>query len=286
MNNEYKRIVILGDPHLPGRLIEKKTKVISSINSWKDVDLVVSIGDVCATYGTKTEYKFAKEFFNKLSAPFITLIGNHDNYYSDNGYYKASDTERLTKIKRFKDTFTNQKLYFSKEFGNLRLYFLAVDGIENKYYSAMSNAQLRWFEDELNNYSDKVSVVFCHAPLWSEDVIKLFPPAVNYIVQPAKIMKKIILKNKQIKLWASGHAHFGMIKGLVEHPFNNYENIVNNIVNTDMDGFSVLSMKISPEYHEQIWTRSLFIYNDKIICKTYDHNAGCFMDKIEIEYPI
>jgi predicted phosphodiesterase len=46
--NDYARIVLLGDPHLPGRLLEKKRQLIADINSWPDVSLVVALGDICA----------------------------------------------------------------------------------------------------------------------------------------------------------------------------------------------------------------------------------------------
>ena len=280
---EYKRIVILGDPHLPGRLYQQKIKVIETINSWDDVDLVVSVGDVCSTCGTVQEYDAVKEFFARFKKPFISLIGNHDNYYSDKGFISASKEERLQKFKRFQKAFNGQKLYFSEEFGDWRLYFLALDGIESGFYSAVSPEQVDWFKNELNTYKDKKAAVFCHAPLWTENVIDLYPPAINYIVQPAREFKKIALDNPQIKIWVSGHVHFGMIKELVMHPFNHYEQKVMNIVNTDMDGFSVLSTNIHPEYHDQIWTRSLYFYKDKVLCKTYDHNDQKELPELDME---
>jgi 3',5'-cyclic AMP phosphodiesterase CpdA len=280
---EYKRIVILGDPHLPGRLYQQKIKVIETINSWDDVDLVVSVGDVCSTCGTVQEYDAVKEFFARLKKPFISLIGNHDNYYSDQGFISASKEERLQKFERFQKAFNGQKLYFSEEFGDWRLYFLALDGIESGFYSAVSSEQVDWFKNELNTYKDKKAAVFCHAPLWTENVIDLYPPAINYIVQPACEFKKIALDNLQIKIWVSGHVHFGMIKELVMHPFNHYEQKVMNIVNTDMDGFSVLSTNIHPEYHDRIWTRSLYFYKDKVLCKTYDHNDQKELPELDME---
>jgi 3',5'-cyclic AMP phosphodiesterase CpdA len=280
---EYKRIVILGDPHLPGRLYQQKVKVIEAINSWNDVDLVVSVGDVCSTFGTAEEYEAVKRFFARLEKPFISLIGNHDNYYSDRGFISASKEERLQKFERFRKTFNGQELYFSEDFGDWRFYYLALDGIESGFYSAVSAEQVDWFKSELKTYKDKKAAVFCHAPLWTEEVINLYPPAINYIVQPARDFKKIALDNPQIKIWVSGHVHFGMIKELVMHSFNHYEQKVMNIVNTDMDGFSVLSTNIHPEYHERIWTRSLYFYQDKVICKTYDHNDQKELTELEME---
>ena len=57
----YHRLVILGDPHLPGRLIEKKEKVIETINSWEDVDMVIAAGDICSDWGSDEEYQAAEK---------------------------------------------------------------------------------------------------------------------------------------------------------------------------------------------------------------------------------
>ena len=44
--NTFHHLVILGDPHLPGRNIEQKEQVLAKINSWDDVEMVVAIGDM------------------------------------------------------------------------------------------------------------------------------------------------------------------------------------------------------------------------------------------------
>ncbi len=81
--NAYHHLVILGDPHLPGRDIEKKEQVLATINSWDDVEMVVAVGDICADLGTDDEYQAARIFFNKLHAPLFPIAGNHDYFYAD-----------------------------------------------------------------------------------------------------------------------------------------------------------------------------------------------------------
>jgi hypothetical protein len=71
----YHRLVILGDPHLPGRLIEKKEKVLEAINSWEDVDMVIAVGDICSDWGSDEEYQAAKDFFSRLKKPFFPIAG-------------------------------------------------------------------------------------------------------------------------------------------------------------------------------------------------------------------
>ncbi len=279
--DKYKRIVVLGDPHLPGRNLDAKLNLIREINSWNDVDLVVSIGDICSGFGTESEYKFASNFLRQIEKPFFTLIGNHDNYYSDLGFIPASKAERKEKFKRFKKAFPEQELYFSQEFGSYKLIFLALDGLDSPLYSALSKCQLDWFNDELGKEPDRKTVVFCHAPLWSEDVLKLYPPAINYIAQPASELKKVVLSHPQIKAWVAGHVHFGMKKELVEHRFNLYEGKIFNFIVCDLDGFSVLDMSIRPQFHDDLWTRSLYFYKDKLVCRTYDHRLKMELKNLE-----
>jgi hypothetical protein len=115
--------------------------------------------------------------------------------------------------------------------------------------------------------------VFCHAPLWSDRVLEYFPQAINYIAQPCARLKKIAGQNPQLKLWVSGHVHFGMKEELVKHPFNYFLNQVTNLITCDLDGFSVLNLKIRPEFHDNIWTRKLYLSKDSYRCTVFDHAA-------------
>ncbi len=79
----YHRLVILGDPHLPGKNIESKENVIQKINSWDDVDMVIAVGDICENLGTDNEYGAVKKFFGRLNRPLFPIAGNHDYIYSN-----------------------------------------------------------------------------------------------------------------------------------------------------------------------------------------------------------
>jgi 3',5'-cyclic-AMP phosphodiesterase len=60
---------ILTDLHMPGANIRAQEKVIQTINSWNDVDMVISLGDVCQDRGTDGEYTSVKQFFSRLNKP-------------------------------------------------------------------------------------------------------------------------------------------------------------------------------------------------------------------------
>lgn len=269
-----KCIALIGDPHLPGRNFALKKKVISDINSWPEVDLVVCLGDLCENRGSEEEFAFAARFFADLQAPFLTILGNHDTWYADAGFYQGSEAEGKAKIALFLRAFPAQKLPHSFEFAGLRLIFLSLDGFNCKYYSAASMEQLEWFDKELGKHPEQTTVVFYHAPLWPADLVQMHPRAVNYLAQPAEVFARIVEKNQQIRLWVSGHIHFGMVKELIMNPFNLYMGRVMNLLNCDLDGFSILNNKLKPEFHEQIWTRQLFLSPKGYRCTVFDHNMG------------
>ena len=47
----YHQIVVLSDVHIPGNNLPVKEKVLQTVNSWKDVDMVAVTGDIVATGG-------------------------------------------------------------------------------------------------------------------------------------------------------------------------------------------------------------------------------------------
>lgn len=265
------KIIILGDPHLPGRLLNQKIEVIDWVNSQTDVDLVVALGDVCATYGTKSEFEFASNFLGKIKHPLIVIAGNHDNYYSDEGFILASEQVRKRKLESFKKAFNYSELYFAKDFDSIRMIFLAMDKVNCSLYASVSDEQLDWLKKELSDNAQKPVVVFCHAPLWSKQVIKIFPEAVNFMVQPEDKFAEIVESNPQIKLWVSGHVHFAMKSELLENPVNLYNNKVLNLLNTDMNGYSVLDKSLKAVFHDTIWTRTLYLSANGFSTSIYNH---------------
>ena len=73
-------IVVLGDPHLPGKFLAEKEAVLRTINSWSDVALVVALGDICEDLGTEQEYAAARQFFDKLVKTICTDPGESRFY--------------------------------------------------------------------------------------------------------------------------------------------------------------------------------------------------------------
>jgi len=110
IDRTYHHLVVLGDPHLPGKNIEAKERVIQKINLWDDVDMVVAVGDICEDRGTSEEYAAARKFFDKLNKPLYPIVGNHDYIYEDvlnskGNRVRTQSYSNEAKLSRFRKTF-------------------------------------------------------------------------------------------------------------------------------------------------------------------------------------
>lgn len=271
---DYHHIVLLGDPHIPGKNISAKEDVIKTINSWADVDMVVVLGDICEELGTADEYANAKQFFGELKKPAYFIVGNHDYLYEDyksvkGKKVKGSSVYRKSKLKLFKETFGLQDIYYSKRIGRYLLIFLSTDDLSSNYLSQMSSHQIDWLDSELTNNRNSPTIIFFHAPL--KGTLHNYNDKVNtddFIAQPYEKLHEIILRNPQVFLWVSGHTHTPATNESFNSEVNVYEKQVTNIHNADMN-------------RETIWTNSLYLYPDRVVVKTYNHKKNIWMKDME-----
>lgn len=278
---DYFRIVVLGDPHLPTkfnkpkeedkkeRIIQSKLSVIEDINSWNDVSLVVALGDITAHTGSEEEYEFAKNFFAKLNVPFCPILGNHDFIYKakNKPLIRCSLKEARRKIDKFKETFNLEKVSFTKEIFNYLLIFLSPDSIIG-YTVTLSNRTLLFLKTTLEKNKQKPTIIFCHAPLEGTALKNGKPIKNNNVIQPVYQIRKILKANKQVLLWVSGHTHITPKEESFNAPYNLYINQILNIHNPDMD-------------RRKIWTNSIYLYSDRIVIKTFDHYTKKWLDSLE-----
>jgi 3',5'-cyclic-AMP phosphodiesterase len=266
------QIVILGDPHLPGKRMDNKESVLHTINQWKEVDAVVAIGDLCSQTGTQEEYAQVKEYFSKLTHPLYPITGNHDFIYEDtldeNGKLKHASLEiQKQKRERFQQTFGLSKLYYSIEKEPYLLIFLSAD--THAYLSGISDVQALWFEEELKKYPKKPTIVFFHAPLnHTLESYKHWVNTPSFVAQPIEKIQSILKVHPQVFLWVSGHTHTSPLEKSFASAINLYEGHVTNIHNSDMN-------------KETIWTNSLLLYSDKVMVKTYNHATQKWENSLE-----
>ncbi|WNY99180.1 metallophosphoesterase [Sulfurospirillum sp. 'SP'] len=264
-------IVVFGDSHLPGKHPQMKEEVLEHINEWKDVDMVVAMGDLCSKTGTVEEYTYVKTYFSKLKKPLSVITGNHDFIYMDeldsnDKLQHASKEIQEAKLKRFQTTFNLPKPYYSMVKESYLLLFLSAD--DPNHLAELSKEQLAWLEQELQAHPKMPTIVFFHAPL--ENTLETYNRWVNtpnFVAQPKKKINELLQANPQLFLWVSGHTHTSAKEASFASKVNQYEHVT-NIHNSDMN-------------KDIIWTNSLFLEENFVSIKTYDHSKQEWIDTLD-----
>jgi predicted MPP superfamily phosphohydrolase len=289
-NRSYYQIVVMSDLHLPGKALPLKERARENINSWPDVDLVVILGDFCRDTGTAEEYSDAKQYISKLTKPYAIVIGNHEYLYDDarnsqGNLTKAQPTIRKEKLDRAMSVFNMSELYYSKQVGQYKLLLLSTDSLYSDRNTALSDKQVEWFQAELAKAKDKPTIVFCHSPLRGTLMGENW--VVNnsdFWIHPELKIKEIIKDNPQVFLWVSGHTHTAPTHAAYAHDINLYEKQVTNIHNPEMTASGFVSEKDkNVSVHRTMWTNSIFLYPDKVVVKTYNHNKQIWLDHLTRE---
>ncbi len=268
----YRHVVVLGDPHVPGRHLAQKEKALQVISAWPDVDLVVAVGDLCADRGTMEEYEETKRFFRRLAKPFLPIPGNHDVVYRDaTGEHgrrvRGDEATRAEKRRRFREAFGLPADYHSRREGGYLLVFLAPERAE--HLVEMSYRQVEWLRSELMKNRGTPTIVFFHAPL--RGTLPDYNLRVNtpdYTAQPSGKIHEVLMENPQVFLWVSGHTHTVPTKDGFASAVNVYEKRVTNIHNPDMN-------------RARIWTNSLYLFPDRVVVRTHDHGTGSWLPDLE-----
>ena len=278
---EYRRIVVVSDLHYPSKVrteperakkIEHKSQVVDEINTWKDVDLLAFTGDLVQRTGSKTEYKEAKAFTDRFLAPKAFIPGNHAFMYASKlekgKAAHASMEERERKLHRFAETFGLKSLYYGEEMSGYYLVFLSPEVASGQYPTELSKEELAWFKKTLQDHKDMPTICFFHAPL--KGSLENYNKRVNtdyYVAHPIKELTKILAANPQVKLWVSGHTHTKATSKSFAAPINKVGNVV-DIHNPSWES-------------KTIWTNSLYLYPDRIVVRTYNHDKHTFIKKLD-----
>ena len=267
-------IALIGDPHLPGKNLPSKEKVIRTINGWSDIDRVVVLGDICKETGTTGEYAVAKKFFDGLRKPLRLLAGNHDLIYEDDAdmegrKVRASAPTRRKKLARFAETFGMKELYSAERLGNYLLVYLSPDDLETDLLVQLSEERIAWLARELAGNRDIPTIIFFHAPL--AGTLMAYNDRVDtpsFIAQPAGRLGEVLRANPQVFLWVAGHMHVPATNESHSSPVNVYEKRVTVIHNADLE-------------RKRPWTNVLSLYPEKVLVRTYEHWQKSWLPDME-----
>lgn len=268
-------IVVMGDPHYPGKSPDRKEAVLRSIGEWPDVALVAVVGDLVEDVGRPAEYEAAKAFFGNLPKPAAFIVGNHDYWYADE---KGGSGQRVPgtapmraeKLDRFRAAFGMRELYYEKRLGGYRLIFLSADHLTSRDFAEMSPAQLDWLRAELGRDRDVPTIVFFHAPL--QGTLERYDIP-DFVAKPDDVIGEILETNPQVFLWVSGHVHLSARSASYPGGDRLFAGRVRSVSVPDLDRWT-------------IWTTSLYLHPDRVEVKTWNHRWGFWERHKDLTVPL
>ncbi|MBQ4213065.1 MAG: metallophosphoesterase, partial [Selenomonas sp.] len=254
-------------------------KLLQTINAWTDVDEVALLGDLAARYGKEAEFKVVDEYVGALRYPYYAVAGNHDYAYKDEPVNKKKQKlaqgtlgEKKAKLAAFQKRYHLPAAYYARDVGNCRLLYLSPDGCGSSV--ELSAEQLAWLQQEIATHKNGPVLFFCHGPL--KGTLRTYNKKINTVsatAQPDMKLAEILAAVPPGSLWISGHTH--------TPPTNDsYADISVNRVNRNL--VNIHNPTIAAK---KLYTNSLYIYKDKLVIRTYDHNNGIWLQELERTFP-
>jgi 3',5'-cyclic AMP phosphodiesterase CpdA len=196
---DWERTVhCLGDLHA-GAITEVRMSAVSrDIERLSAPALHLQIGDATER-GTSAEDELALRFLERLPAPWVTALGNHDILHNGR---RAADWARA-----YGQTSQN----FSVELGFVRLILIGPNRSEpGRRGGRLSVATLDFLERELAR-SEADCWIACHWPLFRT---VMGDPRLHYTsamgpfyAKPSDRIRELLRRHPNAKLWLSGHTH-------------------------------------------------------------------------------
>ncbi|MDF2630795.1 MAG: hypothetical protein K0R39_4626 [Symbiobacteriaceae bacterium] len=276
------RVALLSDPHTQesGHGANKLEQALADYKPLRP-DLWLFCGDV-TNLGLTAEYATFKKLLKGTvkEEQLLVTTGNHDLYDKT-----ATDEEEM---RRFREAFGYKTVWSNKVVGNVHFVMLATEQWKTAPrlpdWAWLSDEQLRWFESVLAEHTDKYTIVSLHQPLqntitWSHGESNTFTGCVR-LPELQAIMKR----NRQVKLWLSGHTHMGPER----------EGNVANLNGVTYIGLGSTFYQFAPATgaedkfggFKQDWdasgSRMLDIWADRTVIRARDHVSKTWLDPQEI----
>ena len=290
----YYHILLISDLHLPVRkkkfpdketqneILGKKQNLLKTVNAWSDVDEVALLGDLAARYGNEKEFRVVDDYLGQLQFPYYAVAGNHDYAYKDEPvkskkgkkHKKAEGTfvEKKAKLAAFQKRYHLPGAYYARDVGRCRLLYLSPDGCRSSV--DIADEQLAWLKKEIAAHRHGPILFFFHGPI--RGTLRTYNKKINTVAataQPSQKLLEILADVPPGSLWISGHTH--------TPPTNDsYADIQVNRINENL--VNIHNPTIDARH---LYTNSLYIYQDRIVIRTYDYDNGVWLDELERTFP-
>ncbi len=169
INKSVLRIAVFTDPH---QNYVDLVNIVGKINSFSDIDFVVSLGDFTNS-GYNVEFDQFLDSYLKIEPPALSLIGNHDALGAGMGLYKR--------------IFGPPSFFF--ENSNRRFIFFNSAKLESP-----EDFHPKWLLESVEG-SDKKVIVFTHIPLTDAN---------NFDQETLQIFEQVI-DNPKVQTVVNGH---------------------------------------------------------------------------------
>lgn len=162
-NKKSFKFAMLSDTQ---RWYDETKDAVKHINQNEEIDFVVHCGDV-ADFGFTKEYIWQRDILNKLNAPYVVAIGNHD--------YLANGSEIFKKI------FGRENFSFMA--GNVKFVCIDTNALEHDYSKPTPDFQYIRGQNDSQNTAHQKTVFVMHARPFSEqfdnNVAEIFQTEIN-----------------------------------------------------------------------------------------------------------
>lgn len=127
---------------------------------------IVHTGDVVEWSGYESYWRYMFDGnFNYLSAiPTMAVSGNHDTTYKSGDNRNGSHETYKHFDYSIPDQSTALGFYYSYSYGGVKFIMINTNDL---YGNGLKDAQLKWLKNELENKTEKWTVVALHNPLYS-----------------------------------------------------------------------------------------------------------------------
>jgi len=277
----------VGDPHIAvnGTFDHKYIKAgdkgpqllatfVRDINAHSPhVDFVVLLGDV-TDKGSGSEFALARKIVDSLTCPLYPLVGNHDNFESDNkqgwkGFAHRDSTDYTFDVKGF--------------------HFIGIDCTDNPYTPGAvgCDSTLRlWVAKDLERNPEKPTFILSHYNMWERFWNSQFDTTRHYAeYRGMKDLRQVLERAGNVVAVVNGHVHANRVEQhngiyyidvgatLVGRPSIRYFYVFPDRVEVT---YAYVSDVALLDYVVQVGTGCLYCFNSKAVV---DYADGKVSDK-------